>query len=281
MATLGREKEIGDFLESVQSCGYPSNKIEIIIVDQNDPEVIDLTELIKVYNQFLNIMHVKSLKKGLSLNRNIGLQYASGDIIAFPDDDCTYFNDTLKIVNEFFNNNCDTDLVMGRICDLEGNNSFRNWPRKTMLINRYNFYTKLSSITIFFRKKCFESIKFNENLGVGTLFGSCEDADVIYRTVIKYKSVYTPKVMAYHPDMDISTIDKNKFYSYGLGFGGFVRVNFDVYTLFLFFKVLLFHLIKMIVEFLGNNKENSVKRYYAFTSRIKGFIKYHRLLRNR
>ena len=35
-------------------------------------------------------------------------------------------------------------------------------------------------------------LNFDENLGVGARFGSCEDADLIYK--ILEKGIYTPKI---------------------------------------------------------------------------------------
>ena len=36
MATYGREKEVGEFLSKLKINDYPKEKIEVIIVDQND-----------------------------------------------------------------------------------------------------------------------------------------------------------------------------------------------------------------------------------------------------
>ena len=48
------------------------------------------------------ITHIKIKEKGLSLARNIGLNYVKGDIIAFPDDDCEYPPNLLSKVHELF-----------------------------------------------------------------------------------------------------------------------------------------------------------------------------------
>lgn len=45
MATYGREKEVGEFLSKLKVNDYPKEKIEVIIVDQNDK--INLKPIIK------------------------------------------------------------------------------------------------------------------------------------------------------------------------------------------------------------------------------------------
>ena len=59
---------------------------EFILVDQN-PHFI-LREMVAEYASRLTIQYIRSEAKGLSLNRNIGLDYSRGEIVAFPDDDC-------------------------------------------------------------------------------------------------------------------------------------------------------------------------------------------------
>src|SRR5690606_35936215 len=97
----------------------------------------------------LNVLHIKSDKKGLSLNRNIGLRKASGKYVAFPDDDCIYYPNTLTKVLEKFNED-HVDIVFGSIRDKETDQSIiRDWPNKKIRLTRSNFFSLYSSITIF------------------------------------------------------------------------------------------------------------------------------------
>ena len=77
--------------------------------------------------------------------------------------------------------------------------------------------------------------RFNEKLGVGTYFGSCEDTDIVYKYTRSSQVIYSPKIEVYHPhpNQDIS-VEKVK--SYSLGFGGFVKSNLDFHTLVLFLR---------------------------------------------
>ena len=273
VATYGREKEVEHFLKSIETSKYDLKNIEVIIVDQN--KEIDLEPIVKKFSEKIFIKHIKSEKKGLSLNRNIGLKIASGDIIAFPDDDCEYLEDTLCIVNNIFNSDKELKLLMGRIVERDGSDSLRYWPKKYSKINKNNFYKKCSSITMFFDKSVNE-LYFNEKLGAGVYFGACEDSDLIYRTLKdKHKAVYNPELRIYHPHYNSKiNMDLRKIGSYGLGFGGFIKSNLDIYLLILFVKAEIFHLLKTIIYLITLKFEDSKKSKEAFTKRIVGFIKY-------
>lgn len=273
MATYGRSIQVNNFLKSIVNIEYDKSKIEIIIVDQNDK--IDLSEIIEKYKYKLNINHIKVNKRGLSYSRNIGIKNATGDIIAFPDDDCEYIKDTLSVVNNYFNNN-ECDLLMGKIILKDGSNSIRNWPKRFIKVTKSNFYTKCSSVTIFFKKtSCY--IWFNEKLGAGTKFGACEDNELIYKNVKHNKIViYNPEVKIFHPHYNSNhNMSDIKIYNYGLGLGGMIRSSFDINMLILFIQVEVFQLLKIIGYTLIFNNYRAKRSYLAFKARIKGFIEFN------
>lgn len=274
MATYGRLEEIDYFFDSILSSDYDLNKVEIIVVDQNDKICLD--DIIKKYNSLLNIKHIKSEVKGLSKNRNIGIRESKGEYIAFPDDDCKYMKDTLKKVESYFENNKEVYAVMGRIVDEDNNDCIRKWSKEDEIITKMNFYTKLSSITLFKRNKKEEKQYFNEQMGVGAPFGSNEDANIIYKSLKSGKIIkYYSDIVLYHPKPP-QYIELNKVYSYGLGFGALCKENLDMNMIMLFIKVILYHLLRMFMGILTLNKEEIKLRSKYVQSRINGFIKYKR-----
>lgn len=272
MATYGRCIEVNNFLESILNSNYSKELVEVIIVDQNDK--IDLNPIIERYNKILNIIHIKSDKKGLSLNRNIGLKKATGDILAFPDDDCEYLTNTLKEIDDYFNSN-DCDLIMGRIVERDDSDSLRKWPKKYININKRNFYTKSSSVTIFFRSSTCK-VGFNNVLGAGAKYGACEDADLIYKTIKDNKKVvYNPNIKIYHPHYDSShNMSNEKIFSYGLGFGAMIKSNFDFNMAILFIRAQAYHFFKMIKGLILLNKDNITRSYLALKSRFTGVLEF-------
>ncbi|EHL78624.1 glycosyltransferase family 2 protein [Bacillus smithii] len=197
LATKNRKVELERFLNSLSIQIYKN--IELIIVDQNDDE-----RLIPIINKFSNelkIIHVKS-KPGLSVARNKGLNYISGDIVGFPDDDCWYDNKLLLKINNFFKNNLDLDGITGRATDEKGEDSIGIFDKVPGLINKYNVWYRANSNTIFFRKKVINTIGgFDEQLGVGsgTLWGSAEDIDYPLRAIKKgFKVYFNPELTVFH-----------------------------------------------------------------------------------
>ncbi|MGL4997882.1 MAG: glycosyltransferase, partial [Cetobacterium sp.] len=102
LATKNREKEVDEFLDSIKKSDYNLEKVEVIIIDQN--QEIDLTSIINKYEENFDIIYIKSKLNGVSKNRNLGIKISRGKIISFPDDDCQYLNNTLKVVEDLIKN---------------------------------------------------------------------------------------------------------------------------------------------------------------------------------
>lgn len=216
VATINRVTEVELFLNAMLYSTY--KKFDIFLIDQNKDERLD--KVISKYSSRLEIFHIKSSVKGLSYNRNIGMKMATGDILAFPDDDCTYYPDTLeKVMLKFQSDN--VDFISGRIFDREKKISvIKNWPTSPKEITMMNFYSLSSSITIFAKVKQNDSIRFDENLGVGTIHGSCEDPDFLVALLKRgLRGVYVPSVEVNHPIPDACNTPMSKRISYAAGFG--------------------------------------------------------------
>lgn len=257
MPTIGRDEEVSDFIFSVMH----TDDVNLYISEQNSPRILD-PEQLRSINSNMNVMHDNSDKKGLSYNRNILLRKISSGkgIIAFPDDDCLYYKDTLRKVESFFESNPKVDVVLGSIYDRkEKIYLFKNWPSKRKNVNKLNFYFLASSITIFVRQPL--SIYFDENLGAGTKNGSCEDPDFLYNLLKQDKKiVYDPAIQVWHPAPDLKRIELSKVYSYAKGFGYFAKKEMD------FFKLLLLLLLfgKKTSQLLFNNNKFQDKYFSTY-----------------
>lgn len=274
VATFGRLQEVDKFLQSIVNQEYDLSKVEVWIVDQNSANGIELAPIISKYQDSFEILHIKSDQRGLSLNRNIALRSATGKFVAFPDDDCLYYSNTLSQVEKAFNTFSAADIILGRILDRSTNkNIIRDWKNYSFPITKKNFFLNYSSITMFSRKT---NILFDETLGLGTYYGSCEDTDFIVQALQRGEKIqYTPDIEVWHPDSP-PIIDFQKVYSYGLGFGALCRKYTEPFAISLFFQSIGYHFVTMMLSIIVLNLKQAKRRYLSIKSRVHGFISYRK-----
>lgn len=275
MATLGRSEEIKIFLDSLSAQDYKN--FELIIVDQNERDI--LRNIVDEYKQKFYINHIRIKEKGLSLARNIGIKYVTGDIIAFPDDDCAYSEGILTFINNFFNQNSNIDFVTFKLRDKDsGVDSNLKWYNYDVEITYQNIFRTVISPSIFIKFKNIDDVFFDENLGVGRKFGSGEESDMALELLYRgYIGKYLTNFIIYHPN---KKEPMEKIYSYGLGYGAIIKKhvklrNGKYFVLnYLFKDSILKSLAGMFVNVFKFNYYgvNSYKK--RMISRVKGYLEY-------
>ncbi len=220
LATVGRVAEVQRFLDSLHSQSY--RNFELIVVDQN-PDV-RLAPLLAGCRDRFPIVHVRSTP-GLSRARNVGLTQISGDVVAFPDDDCWYPADVLEVVHRYFAGHAQIQGLTGRSLDPQGMESGFRFGAAHGVLDRLNVWWGAISYTIFLRRAVVEAVGgFDETLGVGanTQFGSGEETDYLVRAIAAgFRIQFDASVAVHHPVHE-SMIDGRsiaKAYSYGCGMG--------------------------------------------------------------
>lgn len=270
LATYGREQEVANFFDSLVKQTLAHDEFEVIVVDQN--EAPGLSQIVQQYRDKLNIVHLISSKKGLSLNRNIGISISKGNYICFPDDDCLYYPNTLEAALRHLESS-NSPLVFGAIRDrATGENLIKNWPLSSTLVTRWTIQRFATSISFFMENN---KLTFCEDLGAGTWNGSCEDLDYLYRAVCLFgPSPYYPDLEVWHPSPAIGEIDPSKVASYGRGFGSFCRRNVpSVPILTLFVMSLIYHFGCFVIELFKFNIPAAKNRFIAFRSRLISFFR--------
>lgn len=99
---------IKEALQSIFSQGYPS--IEVIVIDDGSTD--DLHSSLKLYRD--QIVFFRQENKGPASARNLGLEAAQGDIIAFADADDVWPKMKLKKQLEILKSDKELDVVVGR-----------------------------------------------------------------------------------------------------------------------------------------------------------------------
>ena len=109
LATVGRYDDVATFFAALEK--QSSAAIEVVVVDQNDDGMLDA--LIDQWSKVFSIVHLKPGKVGVSVARNIGMENLSdSQYVAFPDDDCFYFSETLQRVEDAFQANDHVDCLV-------------------------------------------------------------------------------------------------------------------------------------------------------------------------
>jgi len=105
--TKNAESVIGECLAAIQNLNTPTDKYEVIVVDNNSAD--RSIEIVKQFN--VAIVEVNSEKVNVSGSRNIGVKHSKGDILAFLDADCIVSKDWLN--NALINFKCEETCVAG------------------------------------------------------------------------------------------------------------------------------------------------------------------------
>lgn len=221
VATVGRSAELDRFLAHVDKQTY--HNVEVIIVDQNADDRVP--RVLDSYRDRIRIIHTNSTK-GLSKARNMGLKSSSGDILAFPDDDCWYPPDLLASVIDFFGTKGNWGGLTGRLINDLGNVSGdARFDSAAGPLNLSNLWRRTCSSTLFLTRETVVSMGgFDEKLGLGagTPWGGAEDIDYTARMIRAGRSIfYDPAIRVFHPDSptETSTVGVARAYTYGAGIG--------------------------------------------------------------
>ena len=220
MGTVGRTSELRRFLASLDAQTY--KKFKLIVVDQNSDD--RLVPLLEAYSDTFPITHLKAQQSGLSRARNIGIEHASGDIIAFPDDDCWYPSDLLREVAQFFASDLGIAGLTGRLTDDKGHDVLGRFHMRAGPIEESNAWARGIESTTFLRRSYIKDLRFDESLGLGsgTPWSGGEGTDYLLRLLtIGRVLYYDPEIVVIHPPVTAlpHTEASQKAYQYGCGMG--------------------------------------------------------------
>jgi GT2 family glycosyltransferase len=183
----------------LQACGrlhYPRDRFEVIVVDDGGVMPLD-----KVINQFQGLFPLKLLQQqnaGPATARNRGASEATGEFLAFTDDDCTPALDWLKVLSARFASSPD--------CAVGG---------ETVNALGQNFYSMASQVLVSYMCRAPERVGFFPSCNVAfpteqfrdiggfnvSFFprSAGEDRELCDRWKHRgYRMIYAPEAVVYH-----------------------------------------------------------------------------------
>lgn len=195
VTVIGRTEPLMTLFSSLQKQSYIN--FSIVLVDQNPPHV--LADVCVSFPE-LSIKHLHTTPSGVSHARNVGLQHAQGDIIAFPDDDCWYEPDTLAAVVEFFREHPCYAGVLGRWMEMPPKYCTASELKP---LTRLSAFTGSETYTQFYRRDVIQAVgDFDVQMGPGTglAWGCGEDTDYVLRAIkLGFCVGRTATIRVHHP----------------------------------------------------------------------------------
>jgi glycosyltransferase involved in cell wall biosynthesis len=199
VGTLGRVSELERLLDSLARQTHPPRRV--FVVDQTDGNRMAArfhSNAIAVPLEWLRS------EPGLSRARNLALAQVAADVVAFPDDDCTYPSDLLERAGRALAARPEVDLLAGRTADGDGRVSARWHPGGPVALS--DVWHAGNSASLFVRRALLERIGgFDERLGLGaaTPWTSTEDVELVVRALRAGARVeHDPSLVVVHPLRD-------------------------------------------------------------------------------
>jgi len=197
--TYNEALNIRECLESLLAQDYPAERYEIIVVDSSTDETP------RIVQQYPRVRLVKS-EKGFSQQKNMGLQAAKHEIVAFTDADCLAPPDWLRIIGRAFEEKTIAGIG-GNAFPPAGTNRFGLWSACVGHPGGgavgFDANIKMTDKGVYFVPGCNSAFRYTALLEVGgfdpRFKDGGEDVDISRRLRAKgYYLAYVPECTVYH-----------------------------------------------------------------------------------
>jgi glycosyltransferase involved in cell wall biosynthesis len=221
--TRNRGSLITETLERLLSVDDSAS--EILVVDQStDTITADIVHGLHLADARVRLVPTRTV--GSSNARNIGYSTASGDVVAFIDDDCMVEKGWLDAVMAEFQDST-VAAVFGRLTPYEQEErngtevGLKASPERTVYTSPLPPWWVGHGGNMAFRKADLVQLGgFDPLLSAGGHLHAGEDTDLAHRLLVRgRKIVYAPDAVAYHKHWKDWSAQKKMERSYGIGAG--------------------------------------------------------------
>jgi glycosyltransferase involved in cell wall biosynthesis len=263
VATCGRTTEVATLLASVLS--QRRDDIEVILVDQNADD--RLLPAIEEVQGRLTIRHLRTTDRNVSAARNLGLDAAQGEIVAFPDDDCWYPDNLLDGVDQWFKMSAQYSVLAVGAVDDEGIPSGNRWIQNACDITPWN-----SLRTTFCSSLFLSAVEESRRVRFDSRISRGEETDFILRLLdTGLRGRFDRRLCVRHPrrDMMSGTVSRERAVSYGAGMGRLVRRHSLTV---LWAALVIYDLARASMVILRGRPGDAVFCFAHATGLFKGFV---------
>lgn len=198
VATRGRVEPLERLVASLREQTHQD--FELILVDQNGDD--RLLPLVSSCRDRLRLIHTRS-QPGATISRNAGMRLTTGQIIAFPDDDCWYEPNTLAKAIEGLNQFPDADGILVRCLNDLGEPLTAANITDVTRVDRNNVFHIGLMISMFIKADLVKDLGgFDERLGPGPRpdWIGGEETDLLLRLMkVGAEIWFWPSARVWHP----------------------------------------------------------------------------------
>ena len=183
--TRDRPLDAAKCAELILAC---TGTFELIVVDQSEDSAT--ADALAQWRADPRLRYIRSVKRGVCAARNLGVVHATGNLIAFTDDDCRIAPDWFERFEAIFRADQDTDVVCGRVVVPPGTDAIGYAavfePQRRIFQGEFpppDVDWGISANMIV-RRDVFQRIGvFDELLGAGAPLGSGGETDLLERAL--------------------------------------------------------------------------------------------------
>ena len=217
IATLGRTADLALLLDSVYRQQFA--ELEVVIADQNEDDRV--SRLLEQAPVNVRIVHLRLPERNVSAARNAGMDAATGEILAFPDDDCWYPDGLVRQVDAWFRSNPEYAVLAVGAVDNAGLPSGNRWLQSACEIRPFNALRTTFCSSLFIAAPVqSRPVRFDPSVSRG------EETDFILRLLATgLRGRFDRRLALHHPQRDMlsGTVPRARALSYGAGLGRLVR----------------------------------------------------------
>ncbi|MDP2290953.1 MAG: glycosyltransferase family A protein [Actinomycetota bacterium] len=273
VATRNRGAKLVPLLDSILANDVA--EFELVIVDQSTLD--DTADAVQPFLADPRIRYVRSSSVGLSCARNEGIALTSAPIVAITDDDCIVPRNWLSGMAAPFDNHARVGMVFCTVeavpVDKPGLTPAIIFPHDQILRSPLSSWKwsvgglNLGAGMAVRRSTFDELIGFDELLGAGARFGSCEDNDMSWRGLIAGWWTYQlAGVVVMHDgfrDLDeLRELVKRDFFGVGGAIAKYLRTGRWGITWFMIGWLVRFGVVDPARDVLAGRKPTGFRRPY-------------------
>lgn len=215
--TYNRPQKLANCLDFLAALDYPTDQFEVVVVDDGGDAALD--SIVDSHRETLSIALLRQQNAGPGAARNRGVEAATGDYLAFTDDDCMPHADWLSKLSARLTEMPDA-LVGGHVLNALTENLYSSASQQ-LIDYLYDYYHGSHRGISFFtsnnialsKARYLEIGGFDAKLRVAS-----EDRELCDRWIQRdYPMVYAPEAQISHAhDLTLDSFWKQHF-SYGRG----------------------------------------------------------------